>query len=188
MDVSKKNYVFLWPQYFLSLIVCVLDSIQALNTTVTQILRVWRNVRDYPAPSLALKSLSGLSLEAVWSLFRHLASFMCPDSLSVTPGSHMWGLVPPWGIVDMRHFCFLKEQIFPYLMKSTILPLSLPFWDKTFSAIQRLVNFLKDFFRLWPFKIIPKVLTQNLKMCSKYYWAVSNWMNKIIASVLFPFF
>lgn len=88
---------------------------------------------------------------------------MCPDSLSVTPGSHTWGLVPPWGIVDKRHFCFSKEQIFPYLVKSTILPLSLPFWDKTFSAIQRLVNFLKDFFRFWPFKIIPKVLTQNLK-------------------------
>jgi len=85
--MDKKNYVFHWPQYSLSLIACVLDNPQALNITVTLILRLWRNVKEYliQFPVWFLSPSNILSLETGTSPFRQLSPFMCQDSLSFTP-------------------------------------------------------------------------------------------------------
>lgn len=135
--MDKKNYVFHWPQYSLSLIACVLDNPQALNITVTLILRLWRNVKEYliQFPVWFLSPSNILSLETGTSPSSALSCVKTAyHSLQWPP---MQGLLLPWGIVDKRHLCFSKEQV-AYLTKFPIWTSNLfLLGNRTFSIIQR---------------------------------------------------
>lgn len=173
--MDKKNYVFHWPQYSLSLIACVLDNLQALNITVAHILRVWRNVREYLIRFSVgyLNPFNALSLETGSSLFRHLNPSMCQDSLSFTSVASYMGSTSALRHCRQKVLLLSQRTIFIFDKISHFDFKYLSLGDRTFSIIQRFLKFLKDFFKLKVFKTIPKVLKQNQRLHSKCYWAVS---------------